>query len=72
MTQRKQGGELPKHQRRKKGILRQYPVRSNTFPDTSEHAESLELHPIGAELAKAKPRDSVLLPLMRREYFHFK
>ena len=49
-------------------------MRSNTFPDTSEHAESLELHnkAIGAELAKAKPRDSVLLPLMRREYFHFK
>ena len=31
---------------------------------------SLELHnkAIGAELAKAKPRDSVLLPLMRSTY----
>ena len=64
--------EAPEPKRRKKGIelLRRYPVSSNTFPDTSENAESLELHnkAIGTELSKAKPRDSVLLPLMRSTY----
>ena len=61
--------ETPEPKRRRKGIelLRRYPVSSS---ETSENTESLELHnkAIGAELAKAKPRDSVLLPLMRSTY----
>ena len=44
-------------------------MSSNTT-DACENAESLELHnkAIGAELAKPKPRDSVLLPFMRSTY----
>ena len=61
--------ETPEPKRRRKGIelLRRYPVSSS---EMSENTESLELHnkAIGAELAKAKPRDSVLLPLMRSTY----
>ena len=64
--------EVPEPKRRKKGtdLLRRYPVNSNTPTDSSENTESLELHKkaIGTELARAKPRDSVLLPLMRSTY----
>lgn len=62
--------EIPEPKRRKKGIdlLRRYPVNSSV--EMNENAESLEVHnkAIGIELAKAKPRDVVLLPLMRSTY----
>lgn len=64
--------EVPEPKRRRKGtdLLRRYPVNSNTPSDLSENAETLEVHnkAIEAELAKAKPRDNVLLPLMRSTY----
>ena len=58
--------ETPEPKRRRKGIelLRRYPVSSS---EMSENTESLD-KAIGAEFAKAKPRDSVLLPLMRSTY----
>lgn len=63
---------VPEPKRRRKGVelLRRYPVSTTISSDTSENAESLALHnkAIGTELAKAKPRDSVLLPLMRSTY----
>lgn len=64
--------EVPEPKRRRKGtdLMRRYPVSSNAPTDSSENAESLELHKkaIDAELDKAKPRESVLLPLMRSTY----
>ena len=45
----------PKRRRSEAGILRRYPVSSN-------------LKAICNELSKAKPRDSVLLPLMKSTY----
>ena len=48
-------------------IMRRYPVNDNVDIEdpetTSEHKRA-----IGNELAKAKPRDSVLLPLMKSTY----
>ena len=64
--------EVPEPKRRKKGVdlLRRYPVSNSISTNTHENAESLELHKkaMGTKLAKAKPRDSVLLPLMRSTY----
>lgn len=50
--------------------MRRYPVSSTAPTDSSENAETLELHKkaIDAELAKVKPRENVLLPLMRSTY----
>lgn len=62
----------PDAKRRKKGIdlLRRYPVNSGGSACVAEDADSLEEHKkaIGTELGKAKPRDSVLLPLMKSTY----
>ena len=64
--------EVPEPKCRKKGVdlLRRYPVSNSISTNTHENAESLELHKkaIGTEPAKAKPRASVLLPLMRSTY----
>ena len=64
--------EAPEPKRRRKGIelLRSYPVSSKASTDTSENAESLAIHlkALCTELSKAKPRDGVLLPLMRSTY----
>ena len=64
--------KAPEPKRRRKGtdLLRRYPVNSNAPTDSNENAETLELHKkaINAELAKAKPRDCVLLPLLRSTY----
>lgn len=60
----------PKRKMNIKGtqLLRRYPVNSN-IPG-AETDETLQKHVKGitSELAKAKPRDSVLLPLMRSTY----
>ena len=47
-------------------LIRRYPVQSNTsLPD--EDPQSIESHKkaIEDELAKAKPQDTVLLPLLK-------
>ena len=58
--------------RRKKGtdLRRRYPVSSNDTLDMTEDADTLEQHrkAIANELAKAKPRDAVLLPLLKSTY----
>ena len=58
--------------RRKKGVelLRRYPISVDGHSDSNENAESCEQHnrAIAAELAKAKPWDSVLLPLVKSTY----
>ena len=62
----------PDANHRKKGIdlLRHYPVNSGGSACVAEDAASLEEHKkvIATELGKAKPRDSVLLPLMKSMY----
>ena len=60
--------DIPK---RRKGVdlLRRYPVNSDSTLD-SEKPETMDQHnnAITAELKKAKPRDSVLLPLLKSTY----
>ena len=62
----------PDAKRRKKGfdLLRRYPVNSGGSACVAEDAASLEEHKkvIATELGKARPRDSVLLPLMKSTY----
>lgn len=49
-------------------ILRRYPI--NTISDEVEDYETIGQHKkaLATELSKAKPRDSVLLPLMRSTF----
>lgn len=57
----------PKRQKKDAGLRRRYPViRSNTL----ENADTMQQHrkAISSELGKAKPRDTVLLPLMKSTY----
>ena len=51
-------------------ILRRYPTTNHIFSSDPDNAESIEKHmkAIGSELAKAKPRDTVLLPLMKSTF----
>lgn len=57
--------------KRKKGVdlLRRHPVSDSTFG--SENAETLQQHnnAIDKELKKAKPRDNILLPLLKSTYY---
>lgn len=57
--------------KRKKGnpILRRYPIIPNNIT-RAENSETLQQHykAITAELKKSKPRDTVLLPLLRLTY----
>lgn len=54
--------------KKKNDIMRRYPVQTNDIE--YENEQSLEQHKRGIrnELAKSKPRDSVLLPLMRSTF----
>lgn len=56
-----------KHRKRDREILRRYPV---TTTDAGENAETIEVHKkaIDTELAKKKPRDSIILPLMKSTF----
>lgn len=64
-----ENSEMPP-KKRKKGVdlLRRYPVNDSTLG--TENSESLEQHnnAILTELKKAKPRDNVLLPLVKSTY----
>jgi hypothetical protein len=72
MTKRGDDSEAtPSAKRRKKEVelLRRYPV-TNIVQDTSEDAESLREHntALQKEMNKKKPREPVLLPLMKATY----
>ena len=64
--------DQPDTKRRKKGfdLLRRYPVNAGGSARVPEDADSVEEHKkaVATELKKAKPRDSVLLPLMKSTY----
>ena len=66
-----QPSEPPEPKRRYKGVelLRRYPVVTSSNLE-SEDVETMERHrkAITSELAKAKPRDPILLPLMKWTY----
>lgn len=57
----------PKRQKSNNDLLRRYPINQSS---SSENRESLEMHAkaIEAELGKAKPRDSILLQLLKSTY----
>ena len=59
----------PKRKKADDAILRRYPISSSST-NHSQDGESLEQHKkaIRVELAKAKPRDTVLLPLLKLTY----
>lgn len=61
-------GVTPKR-KKSDSILRRYPIVPNSIA-TAENSETLEQHcnAIATELRKAKPRDTVLLPLLRLTY----
>ena len=58
----------PKRRKRDSEILQRYPIQCNS--DVVEDGETTEEHKraIASELSKAKPRDSVLLPLMKSTF----
>lgn len=58
--------KLSPEARKKDSLLRRYPTRAQF----TEDASSIESHlsAITSELEKGKPRDSVLLPLMKSTY----
>lgn len=58
----------PKRRKRGDELLKRYPITDAIV--NSENAESLEQHKkaISKELAKTRPRDSILLPLMKSTY----
>jgi hypothetical protein len=58
--------KLSPEARKKDSLLRRYPAGAQ-FTEDSASTES-HLSAISIELAKAKPRDSVLLPLMKSTY----
>lgn len=51
-------------------ILRRYPTSNDICSSDLDNPESMEKHmrAISSELAKAKPRDTVLLPLMKSTF----
>lgn len=55
--------KLSPEARKKDSLLRRYPTRAQF----TEDASSIESH-LSSELEKGKPRDSVLLPLMKSTY----
>ena len=63
---------LPEPKRRAKAIelLRRYPVVDASLNSEREDEDTMERHKkaISSELMKAKPRDAVLLPLMKSTY----
>ena len=63
--------ETPVPKRRSKGsdLLRRYPVGSSTSPDI-ENPETVAEHQkaMNNELEKTRPRDSILLPLMKSTF----
>ena len=60
----------PKRKKKGNELLRRYPVNCSTDLVVQENPESLQQHKkaFAAELKKAKPRDSVLLPLLKSTY----
>ena len=58
--------KLSPEARKKDSLLRRYPTGAQ-FPEDASSTDS-HLSAISTELAKAKPRDSVLLPLMKSTY----
>lgn len=60
----------PKRKRKGTDLCRRYPVFSNDALDMVENTDTLEQHrkAISNELSKAKPRDMVLLPLLKSTY----
>ena len=69
-TEDRDATPTPKHRKKEVELLRRYPVTNNILQDTGENPESLGEHKkaIEKELAKKKPRDAVLLPLMKSTY----
>ena len=61
--------DVPKKRRKGVDLLRRYPVNSDSTLD-SENPETMDQHnnAITTELKKAKPRDSVLIPLLKSTY----
>lgn len=59
-----------KRTKKESELLRRYPVSSTSAVEVEENPETLEKHKkaITTELAKAKPRETVLLPLMKSTY----
>ena len=59
-----------KHRKKEVQLLRRYPVTNNILQDTNENPDSLREHnkAIEKELTKKKPRDAILLPLMKSTY----
>lgn len=74
-TDRKRGVDLsgsehmavPKRSKKQAALLERYPM---SCQETTENAETLQQHMknLGIELSKAKPRDSIILPLMKSTY----
>ena len=62
--------DLPKCKVKPSDLLRRYPVCTTSAGSISSDPESLAKHEsaMNAELAKSKPRDTVLLPLMKSTY----
>ena len=58
--------KLSPEARKKDSLLRRYPAGAHFTEDTASTESHLAA--ISTELAKAKPRDSVLLPLMKSTY----
>ena len=58
--------KLSPEARKKDSLLRRYPTGAQFTEDTSSTESHLSA--IATELAKGKPRDSVLLPLMKSTY----
>lgn len=65
-TQGTKRSKLSPEARKRGSLLRRYPTGAQ-FPEDSASIES-HLSAITTELAKAKPRDSILLPLMKSTY----
>ena len=61
--------DIPEKMRKGVDLLRRYPINSDATLD-DENPETMEQHhnAISTELKKAKPRDSVLLPLLKSTY----
>lgn len=58
----------PKRKCRGSQLLRRYPMGNDVPPAESDETIQQHKKAISKELDKAKPRDSVLLPLMRSTY----
>lgn len=65
-------GEDPPIKKKRKGseILRRYPTASDSETSTLDNPESVEKHmkALSTELSKTRPRDTVLLPLMKSTF----